>query len=347
MRLALMLLLIAALAACTSPPTDAPEPSRAPWELSDHAGALRTASCPEEVSYTRASAIDLTVTPIDPGDDYKPATHSPGATYVGGWHLTSEDPNFGGLSGLETLASGNLLAVTDEGAFVWINLGENGAPETAHMSYMRGEDGLFIAGKGEKDAEGLAMQDGLALVSFERNHRVLAFDLEGCGSAARGAPVADFGDRISGMSRDMESNGGVEGLSLHPAFGTLTLGIETPDDLGMPLALLTKNGVAEASFWRQDDERARITGLDRTPGGLFMVRRDFRPGYGNDILVEMMDGDELTIVPLIRLDPSVKVDNFEGIAAVETETGVRLWLISDNNFSNRQRTLLFAFDVEL
>ena len=337
---------LTALFACTSPP-ETPEPADAPWVFEDKADKLRAASCPDGVSYARAGPLDISAVAIDLGDGRDPAKHLPGATFVGGWHLTSEDPNFGGVSGLDAFGSGNLLAVTDEGAFVWINMDESGAPQSAHISYMRGSDGQFIAGKGQKDAEGLALQDGLALVSFERNHRILAFDLEGCGTNARAAKVAELGDRISGMTRTMENNAGVEGLSIHPALGTLSLGIETPDVDGMPLAILQDNGVAEASFWRQDDERARITGLDRIPEGLFMVRRDYRPGYGNDILVEMLDGNTLTIVPIIRLDPSVAVDNFEGIAAVETPEGVRLWIVSDNNFSPNQRTLLFAFDVKL
>ena len=40
------------------------------------------------------------------------------------------------------------------------------------------------------------------------------------------------------------------------------------------------------------------------------------------------------------------VDNFEGIT-VETlaDATHRLWLVSDDNFSGRQRTLLYAFDL--
>jgi hypothetical protein len=39
-------------------------------------------------------------------------------------------------------------------------------------------------------------------------------------------------------------------------------------------------------------------------------------------------------------------DNFEGIAAKKAEGGVRLYIISDNNFSPSQRTLLMAFDLK-
>ena len=39
-------------------------------------------------------------------------------------------------------------------------------------------------------------------------------------------------------------------------------------------------------------------------------------------------------------------DNFEGIAAVETPGGTLVYLLSDNNFTALQRTLLLMFRLE-
>ena len=40
------------------------------------------------------------------------------------------------------------------------------------------------------------------------------------------------------------------------------------------------------------------------------------------------------------------MDNFEGISATRGPNGAtRIYIVSDNNFSGRQRTLLLAFDV--
>ena len=48
---------------------------------------------------------------------------------------------------------------------------------------------------------------------------------------------------------------------------------------------------------------------------------------------------------LIELKLPGTTDNFEGIAA-ETRNGrTRLYILSDDNFSPMQRTLLLAFDV--
>ena len=55
----------------------------------------------------------------------------------------------------------------------------------------------------------------------------------------------------------------------------------------------------------------------------------------------MLSKDELAL-----LTPPLPVDNFEAISAVRMANGVtRLYILSDNNFSSRQRTLLYAFDV--
>jgi hypothetical protein len=47
----------------------------------------------------------------------------------------------------------------------------------------------------------------------------------------------------------------------------------------------------------------------------------------------------------LELDPPFTVDNFEGVAAVPRPGGVtRFYLLSDDNASVQQRTLLVAFD---
>jgi hypothetical protein len=98
--------------------------------------------------------------------------------------------SFGGLSDLALDGDGNLLAVADDGAFVWINL-ENDTPSGAgQLAYMLGADGNLLQGKSLGDAEGLAVRNGLAIVSFERTHRISAFDLDLCGAAAVEAPIS-------------------------------------------------------------------------------------------------------------------------------------------------------------
>ena len=345
-RLPACLTALLLIAGCAGTPAPLPEPG-APYELSTASAALRAQSCPDGVSYARAQSLEMTATPVELGGELPLGPSAPDIAFAGGWHMTSPDANFGGLSVLDTFASGNFLSVTDEGAFVWINM-EDGAPTSAHIAYMRGIDGALLVGKSRQDSEGLILTgDGLALVSFEREHRVAAFDLEGCGSTARSAPVASLAPHPAGMSKDLEDNGGAEGLALYGE--TVLLGIETREG-GGPLAKLSAGPEATVISRLPLDGGLKITGLDMLGDTLYGVARDYNPLIGNTIEVFSIDMSGEApgeMVVLFRLDASTIVDNFEGIAATRNEDGTtRLWIISDNNFSDRQRTLLLAFDLK-
>lgn len=329
------------VAACDS--ASAPEGS---WLLSEQSETLRAASCPADVAYARAEAIEFVAEPIEP--DFGAALENSRLSLAGAWELTSTDRRFGGLSGLDVLPSGNLLAVSDEGRFVWISLNEAGVPASAHVAPLRDADGSQLEGKPLTDAEGLLItEDGLALVSFEREHRLLAYDLEGCGAAARGALIADLSIRPYGMRRDMEENGGAEGLAL---YGTqLYLGIETNDEGGI-LARLDGGPRLRVTERAELEDGLSITGLDGHHARIYTVARGYERGVGNTVDVFYFDASAtpaFATSPLLRLTPEMTVDNFEAIAVDQREGApTRLWLLSDDNFNPGQRTLLFAFDMD-
>ena len=71
--------------------------------------------------------------------------------------------------------------------------------------------------------------------------------------------------------------------------------------------------------------------------------RAWDPLQGNRIRLAWGEGED----EALTLGRPLLVDNFEGIAAEATETGLRVWIVSDDNFSARQRTLLYVFDIAL
>jgi hypothetical protein len=92
-----------------------------------------------------------------------------------------------------------------------------------------------------------------------------------------------------------------------------------------------------------------LTGLDHLPGtkDLVAVYRFYNPFTGATpglVAWIRMEGGRARIVPLARLAAPLSVGNLEGVAAVATETGYRLFLVSDNGFRSRTPTLLLAFD---
>src|SRR5690606_8642149 len=303
-------------------------------------------------------------------------------TFVAGFHLTSPDSRFGGLSGLDVLDDGNLLAVSDRGDFVWIDLGEDGVtPEASRIASMRDAGGEPLRGKADGDAEGLAVNRGLALVSFERNHRILAFDLEGCGAAARGAPIVTgrhgrpLPAAFEGAGMAVDGNEGPEPLAVTPDWRLFT-GVETRIGEASPLSARPIEAAHEFDL-RVGEGAAPFVGLDVISNDeekavrAFSLHRSFSPLSGNALSIietrfeRYLDQSSLprrivseidershyryrrqAALTLAQMNVLVTIDNFEGIAAKEMPDGrVRLYLISDNNFSSRQRTLLMVFDV--
>lgn len=330
--------------AVTALPVEAvSEPAEAldAWSFDAAAADLRAASCPDGVPFERAQSLPIGVAEIERGSDEALAGAFEGLVFVGAWHLTADNASFGGLSGLDTMRSGSLLTVSDAGAFVQIGVDpETGAPDgLGSIGYMRGADGKQLKGKSSADAEGLVFKDGLALVSFERDHRIEAFDLEGCGAAARAALVADLPDAIEGET--VPNNRGAEALSFE---GQLFVGFEFRGPAGTPTMRLMADGSLDLPLYERPPAFHLQTGSDLLEGGRATVYRAYDPVRGNRILVEVTAPDGR--IGEARLKAPLPVDNFEGIAfGAGPEGQTRIWLISDDNFNpDNQRTLLFAFE---
>ncbi|ABI75866.1 conserved hypothetical protein [Hyphomonas neptunium ATCC 15444] len=319
------------------------------WRASDHAETLIAASCPAGTRRQQPLPIDLAVTPVSLGQPDQIARQLPETVSISGaWELSSSNSNLGGLSGLALLPAsqgGGLLTVSDAGAFVWIDL-ENGAPTAAKIAYMQGSDGAQLTGKAEGDAEGLVWSDGLALVSFERAFRIEAFALSACGSAARAARVATLPDKHD--NRNIDENQGPEAIFLTPE-GALGFGYEGMLSIS-PLGQVNANGTAAWTGERASAPalyglvaRETVTLPDGSHRAVEMFRA-WDPIRGNRIRLTWgkSDADSLTLSrPLL-------VDNFEGLAAEPLQNGaIRVWIVSDNNFSGSQRTLLYAFDITI
>ena len=190
----LVVLGIALLSGCAAPtsyPADSLNMSADTWRLADHAPAIKSASCGAIAGLPEAD-ISISAKPVELGGKLE------GLNYAGGWHLTSDTKSFGGLSGLSVLPGGDLLTVSDRGAFFRIKIDDGAPVGTGTFALMRGDDDEVLEGKVASDAEGLDFRDGLAIVSFERDHRILAFDIDGCGSASRGIEIAKLPGEHSG-----------------------------------------------------------------------------------------------------------------------------------------------------
>jgi hypothetical protein len=356
----------------------------APRSFEAYLAGLKAASCPAGTRRTEPETVALSLKAV-PLQALNPTRKVVGdLALAGGFHLTSPDARFGGLSGIEVLDDGNLLAVSDQGDFVWINLAKDGVtPASAKIASMRDAGGNVLRGKADGDSEGIAVNGGMALVSYERNHRVLAYDLAACGASARGAPLT-----IGGMSSSMagafgqariavDGNQGPEPLAITRDWYLFT-GIETKVGDESPLSARPLEAPFEFNL-RLGEGAPEFVGLDLIETGgarpdvrAFSLHRGFAALSGNAItIVETDFARELdqTNLPariiddinershyrfretgrhrLAQLNVLYNIDNFEGIAAREMPDGhIRLYVISDNNFAANQRTLLYVFDVK-
>jgi hypothetical protein len=95
-----------------------------------------------------------------------------------------------------------------------------------------------------------------------------------------------------------------------------------------------------------------LTGMDRLADGSFIVlERFYAPVIGprariTRFVLPSGEGGRIEPEELAVLEAPFPVDNFEGISAVRLPNGAtRIYIVSDNNKSRQQRTLLLAFDL--
>ncbi|MBU1346510.1 MAG: esterase-like activity of phytase family protein [Alphaproteobacteria bacterium] len=259
------------------------------------------------------------------------ATLAPGVLYAGG--LVLRGSALHGLSDLK-VEGDRAWAVSDFGALVRFNLRVDGrgrlnGADTAISRPLTGPDGAVLSPKANADAEGLAiLPDGRVLISFERDHRIWSY----------GAEANDRPSRVATPDAAFPDNEGLEGLSAAPG-GWLALGEGGGAWLCDEAACDPLDEVSPADDFR-------FTGADRDPeGGWFVVERYYSPPLDMRVRVRRLSLEGVLSEPLIELRPPASTDNFEGIAAVATPTGTRIYLLSDDNANPLQKTLLLAFDV--
>jgi hypothetical protein len=274
--------------------------------------------------------------------------------FLGGLHLTSADPRFGGLSALLLSEDGaRLTAVTDKGHWMTARLlvDSAGVPlglAEAEIGELHGPGGRHLRGKRETDSESLArLADGELVVGFERDHRLWRYPAAPNPLAGRPAAIP-----VPAGLRSLRSNSGIEALAVL-ADGALLAIAEGREEAATSPAFLWRGGAwSELAYPRAPGFRP--TGATTLPGGdLLVVERSFNLFDGVAIRLQRIPA--VAIVPgavlrgeiLAVLRRPLTLDNMEGVAARRGERGETLiYLISDDNFSLLQQTLLLVFALE-
>lgn len=269
---------------------------------------------------------------------------------LGAFQLRSKNSRFGGLSGLAIGADGKLYAVSDRG--IWLSarmlLDSNGRLLNLsdwEIAPLLTPKGTPMNGRLMTDAEALAQApDGSFIVAFERIHRLWRYR----------APPETFSSPAVPVSMPSEifkapRNGGLEAVSV------------LPDGRIFVIAEEFENPDGSLKAWLVDD--ALFAELSYQPENGFSVSDSAALKNGDVIVVErrhnlpMRFSARLTLIKadhirpaatlrgeeLLRLEPPLRTDNFEGVAVMETGDGTMIFLVSDDNYFAFQRTLLFQF----
>lgn len=268
------------------------------------------------------------------------------ARYLGSYSWVSENALVGGLSGLELSEDGlQFVALSDRGNYFIGQLMRDDAGVVSGASLDRGaalvdEDGGPLPQYSD-DSEGIAISDdGQVYVSFESNHRVAKLDLE----TGRVVDLPKHPDFAS-----MQNNSSLEGLAVDDA-GTIYTLPERSGAVGRPFPLYRFMDGAWDNTWsipRDQDTDFLPVGLDIGPDGrLYLLERWFM-GLGFASRVRRFDlgpdGPENEVTLLRTL--TATHDNLEGIAVWADDEGIRLTMVSDDNFRFFQRTEFVDYRV--
>jgi len=267
-----------------------------------------------------------------------------GVRLAGALAFRSDDPGFGGLSGLAALPDGGLLAVSDAGMWLRLRPIVRGNALVGVADVEMG--GLPSPPGGEKyDMDSEAVQvapDGRLAVSFEQQHRIMVYD-----DVPPRRPVAT---RWHTDAMRWLPNGGGEALALLP--GGAMLWLPEIAQAGLHRGLFIDAAGHSRRFNVAGLPGFAITdavALDATR--VLLLHRRFS-GVETAAALSLIDiggsgGGRITARPLLRWDrdSAWPIDNMEG-AAIRRESGrTMLYLVSDNNFSTAQRNLLLRLDI--
>ena len=316
-------------------------------------------------AWAQPEQIDLSSRPVHWNPDSRSDIAAGELEWAGEIELSSTHKRFGGWSGLAISADGStLLAISDEGMWLTGQLAYDEKGRLAGMGDARiapvlGVNGKPLTGKFQADAEGLTV-DGpdplksTAYVSFERQHRVLRYNLGKDGFDAK--PEQILSERQLGK---LNTNAGIEALTmLKPKADAeearlLLVSENSRDPRGNVRAFIAEGRKLKRLSFRLHDPY-HPTDIARLPNGDFLLlerRFSLLAGAGMQLRLirenavrpgAVADGDVLLDVGQRR-----SIDNMEGLSVRQDEKGnIWVYAISDDNFNPLQRTLLVMFRLK-
>jgi hypothetical protein len=277
--------------------------------------------------------------------------------YRSGLVLTSRFPGFGGLSGLRLDAKGErFISFSDKGNWFTGRIVYQGREMTGlddvEAAPMLGSDGKPIAARGWFDSESIALDGRFVYIGLERVNQVLRFDFRKGFTRSPGEVVP-----LPPAARKLPFNKGLEALVFVPKglplAGTLIAISERGLDAKGNLIAFLVGGPKPGQFSVRRTDNFDVSDAVLLPSGeLLLLERKFSLFNGVGIrirriaLASLAPGAVVDGPSIFDADLGDEIDNMEGIDAHVTPEGdTVLTMVSDDNFSMIQRTLLLQFTL--
>lgn len=279
--------------------------------------------------------------------------------FVGGLEMTSAARDFGALSAIRFLSPGaDFIGVADTGLWYFGTLLRDGSGKPAgigdfRMEPMHDRSGMISDRKWEVDAEGLAVEDGKAVVGFERDHRIAEFRIEpGAMKPAHG----EFDFLIP--KAELRSNRGFETVTHSNPDSRLEGGLvivseKSLDKKGDIFAAVVE-GPGKGIFTVKRNGEFDITDGAFLPNGdLLLLERSFSMASGVKMRLRQIEADSISKGQvadgpiLFTADMSYQIDNMEGLDVwTRADGALMVSIVSDDNHSILQRNLYLEFILQ-
>jgi hypothetical protein len=302
--------------------------------------------------------IEIKATPIENFEPRDPSRRRFGALeFRGGIELTSTYKEFGGISGLRVDSNGEqFIALSDRGRWLRGRIVYRGETPVgiadAQMAPMLGPDGRRLDARGWYDTEAIAEDNGTLYVGIERVNKIVRFDFARYGLLARGQPVA-----APPAIDKLPNNRGLECLAVvpkgMPGAGTVIAIAERALDAAGNLKAFLIGGPTPGEFVVARSNDFDVSDCAIAPGGdLLVLERRFSWTSGVAIRLRRLALSSLTPgvvadgTALFEADLGYQIDNMEALGVHIAKGGATvLTMMSDDNFSLLQRTLLLQFTL--
>ena len=288
--------------------------------------------------------------------------------FLGGVQLESTDKRFGGLSGIEISGDGRAaLFVSDQGDLFSATLDyDNGVLSGLSgvtVSHLIDTDGTPLTDKYSSDAESLRAANGKGLngngptgdvvIGFERDNRAISYRLDANGCAVKATSLA-----LPEAVKTLPFNQGLEGIAVIPQGAPNAGAIVAFGESEMESNPGVIPGWLIAGGKTRDLGLTRTSGFDLTDivalpdGDMIVLERHFSMFLGVAMRIRRLSAAELDGpqpmrgTTLLTAGMPHAVDNMEGVAVHHDGTGrTILTIVSDDNFSALQRTLILQFEL--